>query len=239
MTLLAVKRPFTAFWTIQVRSFRTSQNAFDKIGALKNYYEVLGVSEDATPTEIREAYYKGAKDLHPDVNPTEEAKDDFELLKEAFTTLKDVELRRNYDKIHAATFEKTVDDLAEDLETQWMAKRRVQPHKYWSERALTTVSLTRDLRARGRLPIALSERGKRKLPLTITQEVKADSEPFLPKSYLRLKAALSRPDDDPYQKHKTALSVGFFIALLIVAHIFRDKKEEMNTEMPTLRQMFP
>ena len=63
----------------------------------KDYYEILGVPPDATTTEIREAFYRGAKELHPDVNPSPLAKAEFEALQEAFKVLKNPRDRDRYD----------------------------------------------------------------------------------------------------------------------------------------------
>jgi hypothetical protein len=60
-------------------------------------YAALGLTEEATQTEIREAFYRKAKRLHPDVNPDKEAKDEFSMAQEAFNKLKDPKKRRNYD----------------------------------------------------------------------------------------------------------------------------------------------
>ncbi|KAG5181196.1 hypothetical protein JKP88DRAFT_273276 [Tribonema minus] len=64
-----------------------------------DYFELLGVSRDATLTDLKMGFYKRAKLLHPDVsvlakkNP-EAAKVAFQQLTDAFTTLKDPALRQ-------------------------------------------------------------------------------------------------------------------------------------------------
>ena len=51
-------------------------------------YSTLGITREATQTEIREAFFRRAKELHPDVNPSAEAKEEFALAQEAFEKLK-------------------------------------------------------------------------------------------------------------------------------------------------------
>lgn len=60
-----------------------------------DYYELLGVSRDASPSEIRSAYRSLAKAMHPDAGGTAGA---FRLLREAYDTLIDPELREEYDR---------------------------------------------------------------------------------------------------------------------------------------------
>lgn len=59
-----------------------------------DYYDLLGVTRDATPTEIRSAYRALAKRLHPDTGGTAGT---FRLLREAYETLSDPDLRDDYD----------------------------------------------------------------------------------------------------------------------------------------------
>lgn len=63
----------------------------------ENYYAILGVSPDATQKEITTAFRKLAMQYHPDVNPSEEAKERMPLLNEAYAVLGDPEQRRKYD----------------------------------------------------------------------------------------------------------------------------------------------
>ncbi|MFT4212741.1 MAG: molecular chaperone DnaJ [Microbacterium sp.] len=64
---------------------------------MADHYDVLGVSRDASPDEIKKAYRRLARQLHPDVNPGEEAAERFKLVTHAYDVLSDPEQRRRYD----------------------------------------------------------------------------------------------------------------------------------------------
>ena len=64
---------------------------------MADHYEVLGVSRDASPEEIKKAYRRLARELHPDVNPGEEASERFKLVTHAYDVLSDPEQRQRYD----------------------------------------------------------------------------------------------------------------------------------------------
>jgi len=64
----------------------------------RDYYEVLGVSRDAGPDDIKKAFRRQARDHHPDVNQDDpEAEDRFKELNEAYQVLSDPEMKSRYD----------------------------------------------------------------------------------------------------------------------------------------------
>src|SRR3712207_7011710 len=62
-----------------------------------DYYGVLGLARGASDNEIKKAYRRLARDLHPDVNPDPEAKERFQEVTRAYEALTDPEKRRIVD----------------------------------------------------------------------------------------------------------------------------------------------
>ncbi len=72
-----------------------------------DYYEILGVSRNATQEEIKRAYRRLAKEYHPDRNPGDkEAEEKLKKINEAYSVLSDPEKRANYDRYGTADFQR-------------------------------------------------------------------------------------------------------------------------------------
>ena len=64
----------------------------------RDYYEVLGVSRNATEAELKKSYRQLARKYHPDVNPGDKgAEEKFKEISEAYAVLSDPEQRKKYD----------------------------------------------------------------------------------------------------------------------------------------------
>jgi curved DNA-binding protein len=68
---------------------------------LKDYYKVLGVSEDAPRDAVKRAYRELARKYHPDRNQEAAAEDRFKEIGEAYDVLKDDKKREAYDQLRA------------------------------------------------------------------------------------------------------------------------------------------
>lgn len=70
----------------------------------RDYYDILGVSKDASDQEIKQAYRKLALDWHPDRNKSKEANEKFKEINEAYEVLFNKEKRAAYDQFGHAAF---------------------------------------------------------------------------------------------------------------------------------------
>jgi len=66
-----------------------------------SHYAMLGVTRSSNPLEIKRAYKKLSLTLHPDKNPSPNAVDEFDALKQSYDVLMDMELREVYNKFGA------------------------------------------------------------------------------------------------------------------------------------------
>ncbi len=64
---------------------------------MADHYEVLGVDRNASADDIKRAYRRLARELHPDVNPSADASDQFKLVTHAYDVLSDPQQRQQYD----------------------------------------------------------------------------------------------------------------------------------------------
>ena len=71
---------------------------------MKNYYEILGVSSNATVEEIKKQFRKLAHQYHPDKNKSTDAASRFIEITEAYEVLRDTVSREQYDELYSKIF---------------------------------------------------------------------------------------------------------------------------------------
>lgn len=65
----------------------------------RNYFEILGVDQDATAADVKQAFRQQARKYHPDLNPGDKAAEEkFKLLGEAYEVLSDPDRRSQYEQ---------------------------------------------------------------------------------------------------------------------------------------------
>lgn len=113
--------PFASL-TCKPRFLCTSKSVY-----LKNYYDILQVSKNSSPAQVKKAYYQLAKKHHPDRNlndPRAEAV--FQNIAEAYEVLSDDKKRLEYDNIDSPVYESSAASVDEDL------KGKKQQRKAWT-----------------------------------------------------------------------------------------------------------
>lgn len=92
----------------------------------KDYYQILGVSKDASGEDIKKAFRHLALHYHPDQNPDnpKEAEEKFKAINEAYEVLGDEQKRRHYDQLISwSSYRRkgvVVEDIFEDTFTDSM-----------------------------------------------------------------------------------------------------------------------
>ncbi len=105
----------------------------------KDYYQVLGIEEQASAEEIKLAYRQLAKIHHPDQNQSPEAHDQFIAISEAYEVLKNAAARQHYDRRRKGleTDFDTIDHLAKAFaRAQALARQRAEAQARRNREAL-------------------------------------------------------------------------------------------------------
>lgn len=100
-----------------------------------NYYDILGVIPSAKPNEVKHAYRKLVKELHPDVTGAEGSQEKFRLVTEAYTVLSQLETRATYDLTRGSKDEiEQILSRKRDKDGLDLAKVKYAPHQYGYKR---------------------------------------------------------------------------------------------------------
>jgi hypothetical protein len=100
------------------------------------HYEVLGVAENATSTQIRDAYRKLVKQYHPDTNPLPEAAEFIKQINEAYDVLSDAQRRATYDGRYRVYFEPVIEETPQEIYRREYLKRRHERERIEREEIL-------------------------------------------------------------------------------------------------------
>ncbi|VDM98693.1 unnamed protein product [Thelazia callipaeda] len=86
--------------------FSNQKSAFhsSNVRSKRDYYEILGLKKGASAKDIKKAYYKLAKQYHPDVNKNKDANARFQEVSEAYEVLSDDQKRAQYDQFGTDPF---------------------------------------------------------------------------------------------------------------------------------------
>lgn len=91
---------------------------------LPRYYDILGVKNDASSSEIRRAFRKKALKLHPDKNPDRpDAADRFDEVNKAYELLSDAKLKREYDQKLSVELAREAKWAAENADVRAMREK--------------------------------------------------------------------------------------------------------------------
>ncbi|KAK1259936.1 hypothetical protein QJS04_geneDACA023342 [Acorus gramineus] len=127
----AKQRPHQRIGTLSFRTRATFDDggfvASEEMERRRSFYDLLGVSERGTHSEIKHAYREMARRFHPDVSPPERAEEytkRFMLVQEAYETLSDPGRRADYDRrrvmgLHRAFSGRARFDQGLDERSEW------------------------------------------------------------------------------------------------------------------------
>ena len=107
---------------------------------MKDYYDILGVSKDASPDDLKRAFRQLALKYHPDRNPdNKESEEKFKEINEAYSCLSDPQKRAHYDRFGSAEgmgggfsnagFGDIFEDIFGDFFGNFSGTRRQRPSK--------------------------------------------------------------------------------------------------------------
>lgn len=83
---------------------------------VKNYYEILNISPNATLDEVKKAYRRLALQYHPDRNKAHDAHDKFIEITEAYEVLRDSDKKKEYDNLYRVYFKFSKEIVEESKE---------------------------------------------------------------------------------------------------------------------------
>mmetsp|Transcript_21654 Transcript_21654/g.38444 ORF Transcript_21654/g.38444 Transcript_21654/m.38444 type:complete len:409 (+) Transcript_21654:56-1282(+) len=107
----------------------------------QNLYEVLGVQPGASQTDIKKAYHTAALKYHPDKNGSQESSQKYVEISEAYTKLKDPEVRKEYDRRYSSSFKSQKKRKVQETESgsrEPVSKRRHSPSSTPTTSSLTS-----------------------------------------------------------------------------------------------------